>query len=245
MNFNRNENLKIVGFFGQSGSGKTTIIRNVDKRVNNQAIIQNTGIVRYLFKKNNSYQDPINIIAESKQEKDNAQEKDNTQETDKTIGVYERYIRSQMQLLNDWSTEVFLLTQEVYPEPSILLLDRSPIDFYVMTVCGINTLIDEFGKKLSPMDEHFLKLNKQIAEDNTNNFFNAIFVTKPWGDSNINTLRDGIRDQYLSEKYTGDVWYEQYDKIKLIKDIKTFVIGEDIIDLNERAKLVNEKLTEI
>jgi len=242
MNFNRNKNLKIVGFFGQSGSGKTTIIRNVDKRINNQSIIQNTGLIRYLFNKN-SYTDPLNIIAENKQEIYRIESPEERNE--KIFSVYDKYIRSQMQLLNDWSTEVYLLTLEEYPEPSILLFDRSPIDFYAITVCGIKTIIEEFGKKLSPMNEHFMKLNRQIAEDNTNNFFNAIFVTKPWESSNINTLRDGIRDQYLSDKYTGDIWYKQYDNIKLIKDIKTFIIGEDVIDLGERYKIVNEKLTEI
>jgi len=243
MSFNRNKNLKIVGFFGQSGSGKTTIIRNVDKRVNNQMIIQNTGIIRYLFNKNNSYKNPVNIITDNKQELADIK---STQERDAKISViYENYIRSQMQLLNDWSTEVYLLTQEIYTEPSILLFDRSPIDFYAITVCGLKVLKDEFEKELDPMNEYFLRLNKQIAEDNTNNFFNAIFVTKPWSNNNINTLRDGIRDQYLSDKYTGDIWYDQYKDMKIKEEIKTFTIEADVIDLYKRAKLVSEKLLEI
>ena len=243
MSFNRNKNLKIVGFFGQSGAGKTTIIRNVNKKVNNQMIVQNTGIIRYLFNKNNSYKNPANIIADNKQELEGI--KSSEERDAKISAIYEKYIRSQMQLLNDWSTEVYLLTQETYVEPSILLLDRSPIDFYAITICGLKVLKDEFETELDPMNEYFVRLNKQISEDNTNNFFNAIFVTKPWTNNNINTLRDGIRDQYLSDKYTGDKWYETYKDMKIIEKIKTFYIEEDITDLYKRAKLVSEKLSEI
>jgi len=243
MSFNRNKNLKIVGFFGQSGAGKTTIIRNVDKKVNGKIILQNTGIIRYLFKKNNYYKNPINIINDKKRKVDViTSEKEKEAKIDE---IYEKYIRSQMQLLNDWSTEVYLATKEKYAQESILLLDRSPIDFYVLTLCGLKVLIDAFGKPLNDNGEYFVRLNEQIAEDNTNNFFNAIFVTKPWSTSNINTLRDGIRDQYLTKDYTNDNWYPYYNDVKLNESIKTFIIKEEITDLYKRAKFVSEKITEI
>ena len=240
--FNKNENMKVVGFFGQSGSGKTTIIRNVDKRINGHIVVQNTGIIRYLFKKNNYYKNPLSIIADEQKAIDATppEERD-----DKIASVYEIYIRSQIRLLNDWSTEVYIATKEKCAKPTILLLDRSPIDFYVITICGIQLLIDAFGKELDSNAKYFIRLNKKIAEDNTNNFFDSIFITKPWSSSNINTLRDGIRDQYLSDNYTGDNWYSHYDTMEIKSDIKKFIIEESVTDLYKRAKFVSEKLKEI
>jgi len=235
MQFNRNENLKIVGFFGQSGAGKTTIIRNVDKKVNGQIVLQNTGIIRYLFKKNNNYKNPVDIISK----------KDSIPPEKINELVYEKYIRSQMQLLNDWSTEMFLSTLEHYLTPSILLLDRSPVDFYVITLGGLKVLTKEFGVELNSDNQHLLEINRKIAEDNTNNFFDAVFITKPWNNGNINTLCDGVRDQYLAEEYTGENWYSHYKDVNLIHEVKSFVIGEDVTDLQKRAKFVSAKLTEV
>ena len=36
----------------------------------------------------------------------------------------------------------------------------------------------------------------------------------------INNLKDGVRDQYLSETYTGTNWYSKYKDIKLNKTKK-------------------------
>jgi ABC-type dipeptide/oligopeptide/nickel transport system ATPase component len=241
MSFNRNSNLKIVGFFGQSGSGKTTIIRNVDKKVNNQVIFQNTGIIRYLFKKNDYYVNPAGLVDECL-EKVNALK--NGEKNAEIDIIYERYIRSQFQLLNDWSTEVYMTTTESYSTPSILLVDRSPIDFYVLTLCGMEYLQEVFKKKMNQFCTYLISLIRQTAEDNTNNFLNAIFITKPWKTSDINNLKDGIRDQYLTDGYIGENWYPRFDDINLT-ETKSFVIDEDIIELDARAKFVNMKLEDI
>jgi len=241
MPLNRNKNLKVVGFFGQSGSGKTTIIRNVSKKINGNVVYQNTGIIRYLFGKGN-YTNPKllidrNTVRISKIE----DKKEKNKEIDK---IYEEYIRSQFQLLNDWSTEIYTATTEQYSSPSILLVDRSPIDFYALTLCGMKELKEAFGKKLNDMCELLLRLVKKTAEFNTNNFINAIFVTKPWKTSDINNLKDGVRDQYLLDTYTGDNWYPKYNDINL-DETKTFTIDENVTDLQERAELVNKCLEEI
>ena len=242
MSFNRNINLKIIGFFGQSGAGKTTTIRNVKRMVNNQVVLHNTGIIRYLFRKNStSYLNPKQIVREHF---DKVQELDEKQKALKIDELYEKYIRSQLQLLNDWSTEVYLATKESYSTPSILLVDRSPIDFYALTVCGMNYLQEKFEKPISYMAEYYVKLVKNVATDNTNNFLNGIFVVKPWKTSNINNLKDGIRDQYLEDYYIDENWYSRYDEVEL-KDVATFYVEQDIIDLQERADLVFEKLSEV
>jgi len=244
-NYNRNKNLKIAGFFGQSGSGKTTIIRNTAKKINSHVIFQNTGIIRYLFKKNSHikgyYVSPRQLID------DNAkilEELEGEKRDAKIDEIYESYIRSQFRLLNDWSTEVYLTTTEEYSTPCILLVDRSPIDFYALTICGMRLLRETYKKRLNDLCSWLMYLIRQTAEDNTNNFFNAIFVTKPWKTSDINKLKDGIRDQYLEDHYVGKKWYNKYKDVDL-RDTETFYINESVIKLEERAELVNEKLKEI
>jgi len=241
MSFNRNSNLKIVGFFGQSGSGKTTIIRNVDKKVNDQVIFQNTGIIRYLFKKNDYYLNPQGLVDENLERVNALKNGEKNAEIDI---IYEKYIRSQFQLLNDWSTEIYMSTMESYSSPCILLVDRSPVDFYSLTICGMKYLQEVFKKKMNQFCTYLISLIRQTAEDNSNNFLNAIFITKPWKTSDINNLKDGIRDQYLTDDYVGENWYSNFEDVNLT-ETKTFSIEEDIIELDARAKFVNKKLEEI
>lgn len=238
----QNKNLKIVGFFGQSGSGKTTIIRNTDKKSNGRPLIKELGIIRYLFKKNDYYLNPKQLIDENYSIVEALTDID--QKNAKIDEIYEKYIRSQFQLLNDWSTEIYIKTTETYYTPTILLVDRSPIDFYVLSMCGMNKLIKKFGKEPNSTYDHFIKLIKKTAESNTNNFLNAVFVTKPWKSDSKEELIDGVRDQYLDEEYTGTSWYDLFDDIKLY-NTKVFFISSDITDLKERANLVDEKLKEI
>ena len=238
----RNKNLKVVGFFGQSGSGKTTIIRNVNKKINGSVIYQNTGIIRYLFGKGN-YTNPQSLIdVNSQRISQLTDKKEKNREIDT---IYEKYIRSQFQLLNDWSSEIFEIIRQQYSSSSILLVDRSPVDFYALTICGMKELEKEFGKqKLNDMCQLLMRLLKETAEYNANTFINAIFVTKPWKGDDINNLKDGVRDQYLTEAYTGENWYSKYSDIDLNKTM-TFNITEKVTDLQERAKLVNKCLEEI
>ena len=242
MSLNRNKNLKIVGFFGQSGSGKTTIIRNMDKKIGNNVIYQNVMIIRYLFSKG-TYHNPEELISNNF---NRISKIENITEKNKEIdAIYEKYIRSQFQLLNDWSTEIFLATQEQYSTLSILLVDRSPIDFYVLTLCGLKVLKEKFEKKnMNEICEILLKLIKQTAKDNSDNFINAIFITKPWNASDINKLKDGVRDQYLTENYTGNSWYDKYSDVD-IKNTMTFNISENVKSLRDRVKIVTKCLEEI
>lgn len=234
---NRNENLKIIGFFGQSGAGKTTIIRNVRGPINGQRISPCTGIIRYLFNKN-VYLNPVDLL--QKYDKDLSELKGNERNS-KIDEIYEKYIKSQMQLLNDFSTEVFLSTQHKLHKPTILLTDRSPIDFYAITVGGMNYLKSELGKVPNDHCQFLINLCKQTAETNTKNFYNAIFVTYPWKDQGINKLKDGVRDQYLTEFYTGDNWYQIIKDVD-IEGVKLFDINGDITDLIKRAKVVEDCL---
>lgn len=243
MSFNHNKNLKIIGFFGQSGSGKTTIIRNVAKTIGDQYVLQNTGIIRYLFKKNSkSYTDPQKMIKKNADLLESVTNKDDKKH--KIDAIYEDYIRSQFRLLNDWSTEIYEATTETHHYPSILLVDRSPIDFYVLTICGMKVLTNYFKKEPNDACKWLIYLIKKTAEDNTNNFLNAVFVTKPWKSSDINKLKDGIRDQYLQDEYTDKNWYSRFKDVKLTETQK-FEISDKITDLKERATLVEEKLSEL
>jgi len=234
---NRNKNLKIIGFFGQSGAGKTTIIRNVKGPINGHRISPSTGIIRYLFNKN-TYLNPVDLL--HKYDKDINTLKGNELNS-KIDEIYEKYIRSQMQLLNDFSTEVFLSTQDNQNQPSALLTDRSPIDFYALTVGGMKFLQSELGRVPNEQCKTLINLCKKTAETNTKNFYDAIFVTYPWKDQGINKLKDGIRDQYLTEFYTGENWYQIIKDVD-IEGVRLFDIEGDITDLLKRAKVVEDCL---
>lgn len=234
---NRNPKLKIMGFFGQSGAGKTTIIRNVRGPINGYRISHCTGIIRLLFNRN-VYLNPVDLLQKHKQ--DMLILKGN--ELDSKIDeIYEAYIKSQLQLLNDFSTEVFMSTQDQLHEPTILLTDRSPIDFYGITIGGVKYLKMQLHKEPNEHCQFLISLCKKTAETNTKNFYNAIFVTHPWKDQWTHNLKDGIRDQYLTEFYTGEDWYNIIKEVD-IEPVKLFDINSDITDLLKRAKVVEQHL---
>ena len=237
-----NPNLQIVGFFGQSGAGKTTIIRNTMPVVNGKTVLQNTGIIRYLFQKNDYYTNPIDLFKKNEMIINDAKPQEKIAKIDE---IYEKYIRSQFQLLNDFSTEVFLASRDKYATKSILLVDRSPLDFYALTIGGLSFLKSKLNRKLNPQCKVLLDLLKKTAETNTKNFFDAIIVTKPWQDiPKVDELEDGVRDQYLSEWYVGDNWYNTLSDVS-IGDVKQFEIAENIKNLKSRAELAELYISEI
>lgn len=234
---NRNKNLKIVGFFGQSGAGKTTIIRNVRGPINGQRISPCTGIIRYLFNKN-KYLNPADLYQTYEYNAVNLQSEQIKASIDE---MYEKYIKSQLQLLNDFSTEVFLYTQTEQFTPAKLLTDRTPLDFYALTLGGVKYLESKVGIKHNAKCEKLISICKSTAEENTKNFYESIFITYPWKDQGINKLKDGVRDQYLTEFYTGDNWYNILDNVD-IGDVKVYSIDGEITNLYKRAKVVEDCL---
>lgn len=239
----KSDKVKIVGFFGQSGAGKTTIIRNVKGPINGNLVMQNTGIIRYLFQRNDGYTSPVELLNKYDSFfKGDASQKEKNSKIDE---IYEKYIRSQFQLLNDFSTEVYIgAREENYTKNSFLLIDRSPLDFYTLTVCGVNYLKEKLGKKHNSTCQHLIDLVRKTAEDNTRNFFDAIVVTKPWKSTNSKEFKDGVRDQYLHSAYTDENWYNKADDINL-DGIPTFTIKEEITDLFKRAEVVELCLQEV
>lgn len=238
----KNPNLQVIGFFGQSGAGKTTIIRNISPKVNDKMILQNTGIIRYLFQKNDYYTNPVELYKKNEQAISEMKSQEKALKIDE---IYEKYIRSQFQLLNDFSTEVFLSYREKYATKSVLMVDRSPIDFYALTVAGLEFLKSKLNRKLNNQCKLLLDLLRKTAETNTKNFFDAIIVTKPWQEiDKVDDLEDGVRDQYLSEWYVGDNWYNTIKDVSL-GDVKQFEIGENIKNLKSRAELVELYVTRI
>lgn len=238
----KNTNTKIVGFFGQSGSGKTTIIKGLPSMVSGTPIIQETGTIRKLFSKNpTSYRNPTEFI----NQKDQIMNEGNPGSM--IAQMYEKYIRSQFQLLNDFSTEVFLVARDQAATKNMVMFDRCPLDFYALTECGMSHLMTEFGGKLNKTHNLFMSLAKKTAIENTIKFFDAIFVVKPWeapNKSNINVFNDGVRDQYLNTHYVGDNWYGRLDGLDLGRT-KVFYVDESYISIDSRVKLVTEKLKEI
>lgn len=233
------ENLKIVGFFGQSGAGKTTIIRNIPDYVDGIRIIRNTGIIRYLFNKTpNSYISPSDIMYRFSRLGDDAS-------IEQIMSLYDKYIRSQLQLMHDFSTEVFLASRDTFTEPTIMLVDRCPMDFAILTECGVEHLQSILGGNLTRGHKKFIELCRVGALKNTKNFFDAIFITKAWSDvDSTHTLTDAIRDQYLSAHYTDDNWYGKFTGIDETKT-KVITIPDDIITLNDRTVYVANKLSEV
>lgn len=239
---NKNPNLKLIGFFGQSGAGKTTIIRNVKASNNGYTVIPSTGIIRYLFGKNpRSYSSPTDILNRYGRDLDELKPQEKSAKIDE---MYEKYIRSQMQLLNDFSTEVFNQFRDTYYDKTIILFDRSPIDFYAITACGVNYLKSILNKELNPLCKKLLDICKKTAETNTQNLFDAICVTYPWKKSELSSLNDGVRDHYLGEFYVGDNWYNVIKSVN-IGTVKTFPIEGDITDLIQRSKVVDSFISKI
>lgn len=238
----KNANTKIVGFFGQSGSGKTTIIKGLPSMVAGTPIIQETGTIRKLFSKNpTAYKNPVEFIAQKEQ----IMAEGNPGSM--IAQMYEKYIRSQFQLLNDFSTEVFLAAREQTPSKNLILFDRCPLDFHVLTECGVSHLMSEFGGKMNKTHNLFMGLAKKTAVENTVKFFDAIFVVKPWeapNKANINVFNDGVRDQYLNNHYVDDNWYGRLGGLDL-GQTKVFYVDESYVSIESRVKLVTEKLKEI
>lgn len=232
----RDKNTKIVGFFGQSGAGKTTVIRSLPSNIGGSYVIQNTNVIRNLFVKNpNTYRNPQEFISQ-KDEINNSENPGNL-----ISQMYEKYIRSQAQLMHDFSTEVFNVVKEPQLVKSIMVFDRCPLDFSVLTECGVEQLQSVFGGKLNKTHKLHMDLCKQAAITNTINFFDYIFVTKPWG--NTGQLKDGVRDQYLNEFYINDNWYGKIDGLKL-GNTKVYLIDQNIKTIDERVKFVKDKLIE-
>lgn len=238
----KSDKVKVIGFFGQSGAGKTTIIRNVKGPIKGNIIMQNTGIIRYLFQRNEGYTSPKELLNKYESEVDTLKSNEKLSKIDE---IYEKYIRSQFQLLNDFSTEVFLGTREEnHSKNGYLLIDRSPIDFYTLTVCGIEYLKEKLGKELNSTCLYLIELVRKTAEVNTRNFFDGIMITKPWKSEDTNEFKDGVRDQYLLEHYTGENWYNKVNDIN-IENVPTFTIDENVTDLFKRAEVVELYLQEV
>lgn len=223
----------VIGFFGQSGAGKTTIIKNFPNVIGKKYILRDTNIIRSLFQRNpNKYTNPNEILS---------CHTDNNE----IQHLYERYIRSQFQLLNDFSTELFELIRDKDKRnfDSIILCDRTPVDFFVLTVCGLNFLKSNFNKDLNSFNTHLLSLLKNTAEHNANFLLDLIVVTHPWNNVS-DKLLDGVRDQYLTDFYTGDSWYGKFGDI--VKNrTKVYTIDSDVKTLDDRVNhIINSGLIE-
>ena len=238
----KSNKVKVVGFFGQSGAGKTTIIRNVKGPINGSLVMQNTGIIRYLFQRNDNYTSPVELLQKYDTDLKTMKPAEKSAKIDE---IYEKYIRSQFQLLNDFSTEVYYGTRDDnYSKDSFLLIDRSPIDFYTLTVCGVDYLREKLGKKHNAQCQRLIELVRDTAETNTRNFFDVIMITEPWKAEGGREFKDGIRDQYLGEHYAGENWYSRADDINL-EGIPQFTIDEKVTDLIKRAEIVELYLQEV
>ena len=189
-------------------------------------------IIRKLFKLNStSYTNPDSLLNEYKAS------------GSLNIGeVYEKYLRSQLQLLNDFSTEVFILKND-YRKPSYLLFDRSPMDFYILTKCGIDYIKNALPiNELNDICQKLLILIKENAEYNTELLFNKIIVTPPWNvDENNNSLKDGIRDQYLSKFYSGENWYNR-DKFINLQNCIVYNIDKESTSIEDRLIFIKSLL---
>ncbi len=224
-----------VGLFGESGAGKTTIIKNLPSMLHGKPVFQKTGIIRYLFQINSKkYTNPDKLLLE------NSQDLNNLSGDDKYIRMqwmYETYLKSQLQLLNDFSTEVFNTLREPQIVPSYLVFDRSPVDFYALTMCGINYLRDKFGGvEVDPGIFTYVNYIRKTAQHNSNLLFDKIITIPAWN-STSKSLEDGIRDQYLTEFYTGENWYGRINDISL-RNKTVYNINNAHIKLESRVSEV-------
>ena len=225
---------KMIGLFGQSGAGKTSIIKNLPDEFNKIPLVKNIGIIRKLFQNNpDKYSNPEGLLKEFKQQ---------IKDYEVTFIFQEiafKYIKSQLNLLNDFSAECYSNYRELRTIPSIILFDRSPVDFYILTLCGLEFIMDNLNIKgdlkanLNNQNLTFLDFIRDTSIHNTNLMFDTIITVLPWSDS-MNELQDGVRDQYLASKYTGDNWYYKANNI-VFNNTKQFCIPEHITALDARS----------
>lgn len=220
-------NIKSIGMFGQSGAGKTTILRHVSTKIGEYEIVPCIGIVRYLYQKNDRYLSPQNVITKFYHPTPN-----------QMTELVEEYVRSQFQLMNDYSTEMYLLRKEYLSKPtkSILVFDKSPIDFYANIVCGLSAIRKEFDVEINNDTNKLISLAKTTAEKNSKTLMDAVIITHPWSSTDEGISKDGLRDHYMSDEFTGDNWYGIVDTLNLSTD--TFAIGKSSQTLESRVKEV-------
>ena len=236
--------VKIVGLFGQSGAGKTSIIRSLPQQVNGNKVFPHTGIIRHLFntQKGDDYINPKRAL----ELVDINDQLSADEYFIKAQDVYSRYINSQFKLLNDFSAEVFKIKSERKSSGSTnqyLMFDRTPFDFLTVTLCGIELLKNKLDVELTDDKIKLLELIRKTAEVNTENFFDVFVITYPWSKTTNSVMRDGIRDAYLDKNFTGDAWYGKMVDFKLnSKKTKTITIKEDIITLDERVQYLSDAL---
>lgn len=220
---------KLVGFFGQSGCGKTTLINSFDGRFfNNHQIKVVPNVIRTLLKRN-TYYFPNHIIEMI----------DNGEDISDSIF---KYLDSQYRLQKD-SYDYVNKYVESSDDNTIIITDRSPIDYMAITKGSI----EYFSKKgyvfnTNSDTDLCMKVRKYdgVVQE-TNNLlssYNSVVVVYPHND-NID-LSDGVRDLFLGDEWTGDNWYEKcdvvdYSKYKHIRET----------DLDQRKLILEQYFDEI
>jgi hypothetical protein len=224
-----------IGFFGESGAGKTSIIKNMPSIIDGMPVFQKTGIIRYLFQINSKkYTNPEKLLLE------NAEDLRTLTGENlyiKIQQIYETYLKSQLQLLNDFSTEAFNILREPQIVRSYILFDRSPVDFYALTICGLEYLKNKLNNtRVDDFVATYVKYIKSTAQHNTNLLFDKVVVVPAWN-STKKSLEDGVRDQYLTEFYTGENWYERLGDV-LLKNTAVYKLNGDNSTLESRISEV-------
>ena len=225
-----------IGLFGESGAGKTTIIKNLPSILHGKPVFQKTGIIRYLFQINSKkYTNPDKLLLENSQDLANCQGLE--ERYVRIQWMYETYLKSQLQLLNDFSTEVYNTLRDPQIVTSYLVFDRSPVDFYALTVCGINYLKNKLGGvEVDSSIVRYVEYIKKTAQHNSNLLFDKIITVPAWNSSS-KTLEDGVRDQYLTEFYTGDNWYGRINDV-LLRNKTVYNLNASHIKLENRVSEV-------
>ena len=236
----KRNNVKLVCLFGESGSGKTTTIRNTKEYINGFKVVPNTGIIRFLFDKNAYYASPVSLINKLW---NHTAEMTPIEKQNRIDEIYEKYVKSQFQLLNDWSTEMLETFRAQYAEKTAIVFDRSPMDFYVLTICGLEYLKEILQSDYNDTCKRYIEMIKKVTAYNTETFIDAIIITEPWTDKNTNIMNDGIRDHYLNPAYRGSNWYDKFQNIDI--SIKTYNINSSVTSLMQRASMVNDFLSEV
>lgn len=213
----------LAGFFGESGSGKTSIINGLPNDINGKSIYREIGTIRRLFSQS-SYVSPFSLEKTASKN-----------EFDKYI---ESFMNSQYRLLCGFCSEIKKQINNGY---EITLSDRTPIDFHTITRCGIEYLSNVFNYDISHGIFTLLEMSRQKAVYETIINYDYIFSVKSWNISNQKSinLNDGVRDNYLHELFTGNNWSNKLFDVGLTS--KNIVEITDT-DLSTRVTQVMEIL---
>lgn len=189
----------IVGMFGQSGSGKTSIITNLRPDIFDRKLVIMPNMIRKTFESDDLN---IPIIAPNKAKDEINRYKNHIDFDFIEMSMIKSYIASQITLILRYFSNVKNAINEY--DNTILVSDRSPLDFYAYTCCAINWISD--GKYT--INEFNGMGLVQIIETTIEELYDLVIYVKPHN-GEVDSVDMDARNIGLYKEFTGKNWYDK------------------------------------